>query len=78
MHKHDWNKQQTDCMLVVKRKQYFSSCVKTKQLLLCHTRLTLYIHRALQYDSQSWCSYEFVLEALRSVLVTLRGVLVTA
>ena len=37
-----------------------------------HTRLTMYYIRALIYDFLYWCLYGIVLEALRSVLETLR------
>ena len=37
-----------------------------------HTRLTMYYIRALIYDFLSRCLYVLVLEALRSVLETLR------
>ena len=42
-----------------------------------HTRLTMYYIRALIYDFLSGLLYVLVLEALRSVLETLRCVLVT-
>ena len=42
-----------------------------------HTWLTMYICRPFQYDCTSRWPYEFVLVALRSVVVSLRCVLVT-
>ena len=33
-------------------------CEVKQKLYQLHTRLTLYIHRALQYDSKSGCPYE--------------------
>ena len=41
-----------------------------------HTRLTMYICRPFQYDCKSRWPYELVLVALRSVVVSLRCVLV--
>ena len=45
--------------------------------LPCHTKLTMYICRPFQYDCMSRWPYELVLVALRSVVVSLRCVLVT-
>ena len=42
-----------------------------------HTRLTMYIYRPFQYNCTSRWPYELVFVALRSVVVSLRCVLVT-
>ena len=55
----------------------WKSVVQIKNNLQKHTQLTMYICRPFQYDCALRWPYEIVLVALRSVVVSLRCVLVT-